>query len=110
MEGSVEGSNVRPLRRRADRAQNIINEAAQDTANVIFGTHALQRMDERGVSDLEVYRILRTGCVLELPERTERGEWKCKVVKKLRGQRELGVVTIIVPHGCLFIKTVEWED
>lgn len=110
MTNSPEESNVRPLRLRADRAQAIINAAAQDTANVIFGMHALQRMEERGVSDLEAYRILRTGHVSEVPERTDKGEWKCKVIKKLRGQRVLGVIAIIIKHDRLFVKTVEWED
>lgn len=107
---SVDGANVLPLRPWADKAQIIINEAAQDTGNVAFGKHALERMEERGVSDIEVYRILRTGYVTESPERTKKGEWKCKVVKSLRGQREMGVVTIIVKYSRLFIKTVEWED
>ena len=110
MAESFKRNNVHPLRLRPDRARDIIHAAAQDTANVIFGTHALQRMEERGVSDLEVYRILRTGYISEPPERTDRGEWKCKVIKKLRGQRTLGVITVIMQHGRLFIKTVEWED
>ena len=98
------------MRLGAHKAQTIINEAAQHTATVVFGDHALQRMAERGVLDVEVYRILRTGYVTEWPERTDKGEWKCKVVKKLRGHREVGVITIIVNRNRLFIKTVEWED
>jgi len=74
------------------------------------GIVVMDRLLERGVADIEVYRILKTGYVMEEPERTERGEWKCKVVKQLRGQRELGVVTIIIEQNRLFVKTVEWED
>lgn len=38
------------------------------------------------------------------------GEWKCKIVAKIKGNREVGVVTIVMRVGRLFIKTVEWED
>lgn len=91
-------------------AESRINSAAKDSGNVIFGEHALQRMDERGIPDVQVLEILRTGIVPDKPERTEYGEWKCKVVKEIRGRRQAGVVTIILNNGRLFIKTVEWED
>lgn len=45
------------------------------------------------------------------PERTERGEWKVTVVKRIAGRREAGVVTIILKDAeTLFVKTVEWMD
>jgi hypothetical protein len=44
------------------------------------------------------------------PEATPREEWKCKMVLRLRGAREAGVVVIILKRGGLFVKTVEWED
>jgi hypothetical protein len=47
---------------------------------------------------------------MDQPTRTERNEWKCKVVKQLKGNREAGAVTIILHNGKLFVKTVEWED
>ncbi len=67
-------------------------------------------MDEREISDIEVYRLLQTGQVLDEPMQTRRKEWKCKVVKRLKGNRQAGVVTIILHSGSLFAMTVEWED
>jgi len=81
-----------------------------DTSKVIIGTHALGRLAEREISDIELYRLLQTGHVMDQPTRTERNEWKCKVVKQLKGNREAGAVTIILHNGKLFVKTVEWED
>ena len=47
----------------------------------------------------------------ETPEETKnRGEWKCKIVFKLRGAREAGAVVIVLRTDRLFVKTVEWED
>lgn len=91
-------------------AQKRIREAATESGNIIFGNHALERMEQRGIYDVQVLEILRTGMIVDNPEQTEFREWKCKVVKKLRGAREAGVITVIMNSGKLFIKTVEWED
>ncbi|HLJ63705.1 MAG TPA: DUF4258 domain-containing protein [Stellaceae bacterium] len=99
-----------PLRLRPNRAETIIREAAQDTRKVILSDHAKERMEEREISDLEVFRILRTGHVMDEPMRTRRKEWKCKVVKNVKGGRDIGVITVIMNNGLLFVKTVEWED
>jgi Domain of unknown function (DUF4258) len=101
---------VVPIGLRPARAQEIVREIAADTNRVILGDHAKQRMEERGISDIEVYRILQRGFVLEAPERTEFKEWKCKVVMQLKGNRDAGVIVIILTAGRLFAKTVEWED
>ena len=101
---------ILPFRMTASRAEAIIREAAQDSDNVIYGDHALVRMDERDFSDHDMLGVLRTGIVMQEPTKTNRGEWKCKVVKRLRGVRDVGVVTIILLNGKLFLKTVEWED
>jgi hypothetical protein len=98
------------FRFRPEKAQAIIRDIAADTGKVIIGDHAKVRMDEREISDIEVYRILQTGFVTEEPTQTRQKEWKCKVTKKVKGNREAGVVTIILNNGLLFAKTVEWED
>ena len=67
-------------------------------------------MEQRDIFDVQLFEILRTGMVIGNPELTEYSEWKCKIVKKLRGAREAGAVTVIMRTGKLFIKTVEWED
>jgi hypothetical protein len=101
---------VRKFRMRPDKAQALIRSIAADTSKVIIGDHAKRRMAEREISDIEVYRILQSGHVMEEPSQTEYKEWKCKVVKTLKGNREAGVVTIILKSGMVFAQTVEWED
>ena len=98
------------FRLRPEKAQAIIRQTAADTGKVIIGDHAKTRMEEREISDIEVYRILQTGHVMEEPSQTEAKEWKCKVTKKLKRNREAGVVVIILKDGMLFAQTVEWED
>ena len=71
-------------------AQKKIREAATNSDNVIFGDHALERMDERGIYDFFVLEILRTGVIDGNPEITTEQEWKCKMIKKIRGAREAG--------------------
>ena len=103
-------TSVVRFRLRPEKAQQIVQDTAKDTAMVILGRHALERIEEREISDIEVYRLLQTGNVMDEPELTKKKEWKCKVVNKIRGIRDAAVIVIILRGGKLFIKTVEWED
>lgn len=88
-----------------------IQQLAAQSSNVGFSDHAEDRMEERGITDLDVLRVLRGGTIsgsIE-PGRKE-GEWKCKVVAPVKGRREIGVVTLLIRNRRLRIKTVEWED
>ena len=105
-----EQQRVARFRLTAARAQDYIREAAQDAHNVVWSRHALARMEERRIYDIDVLRILRNGWVDDDPEPTERGEWKCKMTLNMKRGRTAGVVTIIMLNGALFVKTVEWED
>ncbi|MBM3555474.1 MAG: DUF4258 domain-containing protein [Alphaproteobacteria bacterium] len=87
-----------------------IRTLAGDTANIDWSLHALDRMEERGILDVDALRVLRQGSISSMPTKTGTGEWKCKMTKMLRGQREVGVVTIVLRTDRLFIVTVEWED
>ena len=103
-------TNVSPMRLTPAVAEKRIREAAKDSQNVILGNHARERMAERDIFDVDVFRTLRTGHVDDQPEKTEQGEWKCKATLKIRGGRTAGVVVIILISGKLFVKTVEWEN
>lgn len=84
---------------------------AGHTDRVIFGNHTQDRMEERGTTAEDVYLVLRLGEVVgRVVAGIDPGEWKCKVVAKPRGSRQLGVITIIILDDRLFIKTTEWED
>lgn len=89
----------------------MVRSVAEDSANVKFGMHALERMEERGITTLDALRVLRQGDLKGgIEAGTHVGEWKCKIVRQMRGSREIGVVTVVMSSGRLFIKTVEWED
>ena len=91
-------------------AEKRIRQIALVTENVILGNHALERMAEREIFDVDVFRVLRSGYVDEPPEQTAQDEWKCKMTLKIKGGRIAGVITIILQSGKLFVKTAEWED
>ncbi|PWC39278.1 hypothetical protein [Azospirillum sp. TSO35-2] len=110
MAGEVSKKNVLEFRLTPKKAEQQIKQLAGASENVILGYHTGERQDERDIFDEDVFRILRTGVVMEQPTKTARGEWKCKMVKRLRGNRDAGAVTIIMLNGKLFVKTVEWED
>ena len=99
---------------RTDEAERVIRQRAADTKNVEFRLHAFDRMEEReeqeALNTEDALDILRTGFVLAAPEKARNG-WKCKVIKNILGNRDAGVVTIILTDsGALRVLTVEWED
>lgn len=103
--------SVVAFRMTAGVAEQRIRSIAQKSENVGLGAHARVRMEEREIFDTDVFRVLRDGSIKGEPEGTVYGEWKCKMVKAIRGGRDVGVVTIILRgNGRLFVKTVEWED
>lgn len=113
-------SNVTPFRRpinwdalRPDEAETIIRRRCTDenTASVIFTDHAWDRVSIRDITREDVFKILRTGFCHDQPVRTERGDWKVIMTKRIAGRREAGVVTIILANEeKLVIPTVEWMD
>lgn len=111
--------NVTPFRRpinweklRQDQAERVIQErvALAKGRNVIFTDHAQERMDERSITRADAFRVLRDGHCDE-PKRNEKGDWEVLVTKKIMGNREAGVATVILTNNnTLIIKTVEWID
>jgi Domain of unknown function (DUF4258) len=88
-----------------------VQAISADSSNVKFSNHALDRMEERGITTLDTLRVLRSGDIKgSIEAGNNKGEWRCKITKQMKGAREIGVVTIVMSAGRLFIKTVEWED
>jgi hypothetical protein len=88
-----------------------IHKLAENTAVVFFSDHAVERMEEREITRLDALRVLRTGRILgDIEPGKKPAEWKCKVVARLKGSREIGVVTLCISERRLLVKTVEWED
>ena len=103
-------ANITAFRLTPGRAQELIRAAAQKSSTVIISEHAKTQMKAREIDSHDVFRILRGGMVTDAPEKTQDGEWKCKVVMRIKGNRDVGVVTIILTDNSLFVKTVMWED
>ncbi|MFA5040440.1 MAG: DUF4258 domain-containing protein [Bdellovibrionales bacterium] len=103
---------VTPFRMTPRVAEAKIHELAKNSSNVIWGGHCVERSEQRDITLQDALSILRTGIVVDCPEAGKLpGEWKAKIVKNIRGNRDAGVVTIIMTkQGMLKIKTVEWED
>jgi hypothetical protein len=102
---------VVPFRPRPAELEAIVREIALLDRHVYLGPHALERMEERGITRIDALRVLQRGSVTgEIDPGRNRGEWKCKVVARLKGSRDIGVVTVVVEEQRLFVKTVEWED
>lgn len=98
------GSVLGPLQER-------IRKLSGETKNIYLSDHAQERMWERDISAMEVFDVLRLGMVDGVPWiEDETGEQACKVVLRRKGQRAIGVVTILLVEDGLLVKTVEWED
>jgi hypothetical protein len=96
---------------RPEAALECIRMLAETSDAITFGLHALERMDERDISDIDVLRVLRRGRIKGSIRAGRRdGEWIVKIVDRIRGSREAGVVTAVIGVSKLFIITVEWED
>jgi len=103
--------NVVPFKPRPGELMKAIRTLAKSSANVYFGDHARQRILERGINDEDAIRVLVLGEIRgDIAPGHNVGEWKCKVVARIKGSREIGVVTITLNMSKLFVKTVEWED
>jgi len=77
----------------------------------LYESHAESRMDWRDITDKMMFDVLRTGFIKgDIEPGRSPGEWKAKMAKQMKGQREVGVVTVVINNERLFIKTVEWED
>ena len=100
-----------PLKPRREELCAKIARIARADRLVYLGTHARERMEERSITRQDAIRVLRIG---EIEGEIERGqkprEWKCKVIGKVKGSREIGVVTVVASGESIFIITVEWED
>jgi hypothetical protein len=90
-----------------------IRALAAKSENVLFTAHALDQMEAREIFDGDVLRIFRSEASSikgEVKKGKRSGECHCKVVRRIRGNREAGVVTVILPTDKLLVLTVEWED
>lgn len=99
------------LPKRADLEATIRAIARRDQGGIAISDHALDQMDARSITTLDVARVLRDGDIEgEIEQGRYAGEWKCVMTKKIRGSRTTGVVTICQKGTKLYVKTVMWLD
>ena len=83
-----------------------------DERRILYSTHALDRLSERGIYRVDVETVLRFGSIVGHIEAARgAGEWQSKIVGGLdRTSRKVGVVTVVLHDERLLIETTEWED
>ena len=103
---------ITKFRPRSDVLEARIRELASDSFNVLIPTdHCLERQEERSITDDMIYEVLRRGYISgEVRSGENPGEWKCKMTRKMKGAREVGVVTVLINNNRLLVATAEWED
>ncbi len=103
--------NVTQIRPKLADIHATIRSLAEEDKFVFLSRHARERMDLRSITRIDLIRVLKTGHIdgpILLGENA--GEWKCKVVAKVKGSREIGVVTLVIDNKKILVKTAEWED
>ena len=108
MPGTKPPKQPRP---RPEQIRDLIHRLAVDTRNIVWGGHAHRRMVRRDITDRMAVEVMRTGLPRgPIDPGINPGEWEVKMVKEIKGRREVGVVVITIANQRLFVKTVEWED
>ena len=75
--------------------QRLVRALAVDSAKVFITEHARDRMQERGVTDLEVIECLRRGVIQRPPQQDRKtGHLKCRV-EHFGPSRNLAVLAAI---------------
>ena len=103
-----------PVARIAIRPTHFIERIrflAADTSTIWWSQHARKRMAERGISNRVALTVIREGMVSGPIEAGQsQGEWKAKIIRNVKGRRDVGVVVLLIRNNRILVKTVEWED
>jgi hypothetical protein len=96
---------------RPESVRNLVRKLAQNTTNIQWRRHAQDRMVERDITDEMALEVLRQGDIKgEIEPGQQPDELKVKMVRHIKGRREVGVVVVVVKSLSLRVITVEWED
>jgi Domain of unknown function (DUF4258) len=111
MKDEQRSHNVARMALRPDEFEDRVRNLAAVTGRVAWSAHARERMEERDISIRVALTVLREGRVSgPIEPGQSAGEWKAKIVRNVKGRRDVGVVVVIIRNDRLFVKTVEWED
>lgn len=83
----------------------ILHETAQDSSNVRFFAHALERMEQRQITPRQVVETLRRGFLAEPVAQDIYGDWVGKVLHTSAGDR-INVVAKLKKHEGHFILVI----
>ena len=95
-QGFVMIDNVTQLELTRRSALKIIRELAEDSSKVIITHHARERMQQRNITDIQIFRCLLHGNMQDSPYRDPRGSWKMKLENKSAGD----VVKVVIALDC----------
>ena len=91
-----------------DQRRSIVDRVrrlAEDSIDIHWSRHALERMDDREISMRQAIETLRRGELVEDPMREDYGEWSIILAKRHAG-RTIQVVAVITESDGLIVKTV----
>jgi hypothetical protein len=96
---------------RPEVVRDLVRNLAQNTSNIQWRRHAQDRMVERDITDEMALEVLRQGYPKgEITPGEQPDELKVKMVRHIKGRREVGVVVVVIKDLSLRVITVEWED
>jgi hypothetical protein len=99
------------MRQRPEVVRDLVRRLAQNSSNIQWRTHALERMVERDITDEMALEVLREGQLRgDIVSGERPDELKLKMVREIKGRRQIGVVVVVVKSQRLRVVTVEWED
>ena len=96
---------------RPEVVRDAVRSLVQDTANIQWRKHALERMVKRDITDQMALDVMRKGYMKGGVEAgKDPDEWVIKLAEQMKSGREVGVVVSVVGWAKLRVITVEWED
>ncbi len=86
-----------------------LRRLAADSKNILITRHALERMQERGISRTEVNRCLREGSQQGEAMATARGDWQVELLHTVAGRRLVVQAVLAVEESSLVIVVTTWR-
>ena len=90
------------IRRR--RIVHRVRQLTENTCNIEWTRHALERQDEQGITARQVLSTVRRGCLVGEPVPDD-GAWKITMTRRCAGRR-IRVVVSVTERDELFIVAV----
>lgn len=70
---------ILPFELKSTKARELLLEIIADSSRVAFSKHAYERMDERQITDIQIFCCLRYGHIVEGPYIDIKGCWAMKL-------------------------------